>query len=138
MRQLHNRGFTLIELLVVIVIIGILSGIVLASLNESRAKSRDARRVQDLHQIENALAIYSANNGLYPVAATEVTLTGSDTASTALIGGGMIPSMPQDPNNLAQYTYQTNAGGTTYTLGFCMETSSIGDYTADCDNTITR
>lgn len=37
-----NRGFTLIELLVVIAIIGILSSVVLASLNTSRNRGKDA------------------------------------------------------------------------------------------------
>lgn len=50
-----SRGFTLIELLVVIAIIGMLSSVVLASLNSARSKSRDSRRLEDLKQIANTI-----------------------------------------------------------------------------------
>lgn len=59
----RTRGFTLIELLVVISIIGLLSSIVLASLNSSRQKAYDARRISDIRQLRNALALYSTSNG---------------------------------------------------------------------------
>ena len=52
-----ERGFTLIELLVVIAIIGILSSVILASLNSARKKGRDSRRLQDLRQIVNQIAV---------------------------------------------------------------------------------
>ena len=56
----------MIELLVVIAIIGLLSSIVLVSLNSARAKARDARRLSDMHQILLALEMYYDDNGQYP------------------------------------------------------------------------
>ena len=46
-----KKGFTLIELLVVIAIIGILSSVVLASLNTARGKGADAAVKEDLNNI---------------------------------------------------------------------------------------
>ncbi len=59
----NGAGFTLIELLVVIAIIGMLSSVVLASLNSARGKARDARRNEDLVQIRTALNLYESDNG---------------------------------------------------------------------------
>ena len=52
------KGFTLIELLVVIAIIGILSSVVLVSLNTARAKARDVKSLSDMHQMQIALEFY--------------------------------------------------------------------------------
>ena len=63
-----KKGFTLIELLVVISIIGLLSSVVLVSLNTARAKARDSQRIQNLKQLQLALELYkSNNNGKYPI-----------------------------------------------------------------------
>lgn len=58
----RNKGFTLIELLVVIAIIGILSSIVLASLNSARAKGTDAAIKSTLAQIRTQASLYYDNN----------------------------------------------------------------------------
>ena len=59
-------GFTLIELLVVISIIGLLSSVVLVSLNAARMKSRDAQRKANLTQLSKALELYYSDNNQYP------------------------------------------------------------------------
>ena len=64
MYQNRSRGFTLIELLVVIAIIGILSAVVLASLNTARSKGNDAGVKANLHTVSTQAALYQdANNG---------------------------------------------------------------------------
>lgn len=65
-----KQGFTLIELLVVIAIIGLLSTLAVVALNTARTKSRDAKRVADVKQVQTALELYSGDNNGYPVDGT--------------------------------------------------------------------
>jgi len=58
-----NRGFTLIELLVVIAIIGILSSVVLASLNTARSKGADAAVKSNLNNVRAQAELYYDGNG---------------------------------------------------------------------------
>jgi prepilin-type N-terminal cleavage/methylation domain-containing protein len=60
------KGFTLIELLVVIAIIGILSSVVLASLNTARNKGADAAIKSNLAEARaQAELFYDANSNSY-------------------------------------------------------------------------
>ena len=59
--QSGKKGFTLIELLVVISVISLLSSIVFASLNNARAKARNAKRIQDINQLVNAFNLGYTN-----------------------------------------------------------------------------
>lgn len=103
-----GRGFTLIELLVVIAIIGVLASIVLASLNSARRKSRDARRIADVKQIQLALELYFDANNSYPVGTTLAPLT------TGCGGTPCIPSVPSDPlGGLYPYQALTSASSIT-------------------------
>jgi type IV pilus assembly protein PilA len=58
-----NRGFTLIELLVVIAIIGILSSVVLASLNTARGKGADAAIKANLANARAQAELFYDNAG---------------------------------------------------------------------------
>jgi prepilin-type N-terminal cleavage/methylation domain-containing protein len=123
----RNRGFTLIELLVVIAIIGMLSSVVLASLNGARQKGRDARRLADLKQLQVALELYYSQNGSYPALTTVNTdQAGFATSLAGLISGGAISAIPADPLGGAnEYYYKTTTGGTFYCLGALMETTPV-------------
>ncbi|QSH39323.1 type II secretion system protein [Candidatus Kaiserbacteria bacterium] len=104
-----DRGFTLIELLVVIAIIGILSSVVLASLNSAREKSRDARRIGDIKQLQLALEMYYDSNNGYP-------------STTAALVPSYIPVEPSDPQTSAAYTYEVS-GTSNYVLRTTLESS---------------
>lgn len=66
MKRNLQKGFTLIELLVVVAIIGILSSMVLVSLNKAREKGRDASAKGSLSSIRAAAEIfYDSNDNWY-------------------------------------------------------------------------
>lgn len=53
-----HLGFTLIELLVVVSILGILVGLIVNNLSDSRARARDSQRKSNLNQLKTALRLY--------------------------------------------------------------------------------
>ena len=128
MRYMNKtRGFTLIELLVVIAIIGILSSIVLASLNSARQKGRDARRIADVKQIQLALELYYDAHSAYPTATLY---------ATNLVSEGFISTLPKDPSTNASYSYAALGSGATcssYHLGATLETTGHTALNSDAD-----
>lgn len=131
MSKNYKRGFTLIELLVVIAIIGILSSIVLASLNSARKKGRDARRIADVKQLQLALELYYDANGVYPPALT----------TANIVTPGYIAVMPTDPSDGDSYSYAPWAASgsaatcSSYHLGTDLETSGHTALSNDADTT---
>lgn len=114
-----KAGFTLIELLVVIAIIGILSSVVLASLNSARTKARDTRRVSDLKQVQVALELYYDANSKYPQSLD--ILVGS-------ANGASLPVLPKDPSGVVlnaaggyKYAVNNSTTATMYHLGAALE-----------------
>jgi prepilin-type N-terminal cleavage/methylation domain-containing protein len=72
---MYKKGFTLIELLVVIAIIGILSSVVLASLNSARGKGSDAAIKMNLSNVRaQAELSYDNANGSYANVCADTTI----------------------------------------------------------------
>ncbi|MCK6462376.1 MAG: type II secretion system GspH family protein [Candidatus Pacebacteria bacterium] len=121
-----KKGFTLIELLVVIAIIGILSSVVLASLNSARVKARDAKRVSDLKQIQLAFDMYFDSCGQYPPAGGTSPFMPAGTTNTGCPTGftlaTFLPTIPTDPVNSGSNRYNyVRPSVTAYCLGVDME-----------------
>ncbi|MCL4426820.1 prepilin-type N-terminal cleavage/methylation domain-containing protein [Patescibacteria group bacterium] len=98
--------FTLIELLIVVAIIGILAALIIVSVTTAAAKARDARRQQDLRNMQEALAMYYTANGSYPSTNGnwEGNCSGFGSYPTSGTGGYIpglaptyIPNLPLDP-----------------------------------------
>ncbi len=130
---MNKKGFTLIELLVVIAIIGLLSTLSVLALNSARARSRDAKRVADVKQIQTALEMYYNEAGNYmPTASFAIggaIATGTNTYMK------QIPSAPTPvdgasctvANNTYTYVYQPTSGeGGSYTLTYCLGAATGG------------
>ena len=132
-KHIHRKGFTLIELLVVIAIIGILSSVVLASLNSARRKSRDARRIADLGQLRLALELYFDAARVYP------SVLPGTLATTGCGGSPCIAAVPNDPLSVAgsiPYLYAGLGSGATcssYHIGATLEETTNPVLSNDID-----
>ena len=133
------RGFTLLELLVVIAIIGLIASLTIATLSTARARSRDAKRLQDVKTIQNALNLFAATERVFPnpTATGGLCLTGVDAISKLLIDADSLSSMPKDPQHdgcavpstkpdETHYHYHYESiDGTTFKLWFEVENGDI-------------
>jgi prepilin-type N-terminal cleavage/methylation domain-containing protein len=106
-----RKGFTLIELLVVIAIIGVLSSVVLASLNTARGKGADAAVKSNLANIRAQAEIMYDTMGCY-----SNTGTACAAAAPAAVVAGACPAAGAanifgQANVAAQIAAATTAGG---------------------------
>lgn len=128
-----QQGFTLIELLVVIAIIGLLSTLAIVALGNARMKSRDAKRVSDIKQIQTALELYYNDANSYPVN------LGPSIVTNGITYMAIVPTNPSPASDGGcalgtNYVYAPATSNTSYTLAYCLGAAtggiSIGIHTA--------
>ncbi len=89
MSKRFTRGFTLIELLVVIAIIGILSSVVLASLNTARGKGADAAVKSDLNNMRaQAELSYDTSGNTYASVCVDPSVVKAMAGAASALGLG--------------------------------------------------
>jgi prepilin-type N-terminal cleavage/methylation domain-containing protein len=136
--MMNKKGFTLIEILIVVAIIAILASIVLVGLGPAQQSGRDARRLADLHGIQNALELYYNKCGFYPGTANCASNVSAGTMAAlnaALVGQaaglGINANLPVDPSAAANggYFYESFTGGTSYVIGAKLENTANSVFT---------
>lgn len=112
-KLLFKRGFTLVELLVVIAIIGILTAIVTANFTSAKSKSRDAKRISDLSQIQLALDQAFDKCNMYPPDSSQQLLESTVVCtinSTPYPVSYFITKVPKE-NTTTSYFYTSPSSG---------------------------
>jgi len=123
-RNTTNAGFTLIELLVVIAIIGILSSVVLVSLNSARDKAKNARVMHALDQLRTQMEIYQIDHDGYGAYVWDCS-SGAYDGNTAAINVFNTPEAQGGVKEAVDIVRATAAPDSSYYGGF---TCATGPY----------
>lgn len=83
-----EQGFTLVELMVVIVILGLLATVVVINVLPASDRAAVTKAKADLATLEQGVEMYRLTNMRYPTA---------DEGLQALVGGGQVRRLPDDP-----------------------------------------
>ncbi len=69
-----KTGFTIVEIVVIVGIMAVLTTVIFASLDNSKKKSRDQKRVADISAVQLALEQFFARKNYYPTTITGLEL----------------------------------------------------------------
>ena len=138
--MLKNRksGFTLIELLVVIAIIGILSSVVLASLNTARSKGNDAAIKSDLSGIQTQAALYYDNNSnSYSASASSSPSAATCTAASTVFSDPVVTQAVNGIKSSGGATLLCEAGPSSFAISSNLKTSATSYWCVDSSGNAT-
>ena len=111
-----NNAFTLIELLTVIAIIGFISVIVYANLQDAKKRAQATKIVEEMNQLSKAFELYKTDKGIYPGEAEKdgVKYQNNDAINylnNTLVIPKYIPVIPEygKITDIPDYTYYSGA-----------------------------
>ena len=144
--ELEKKGMSFTEILIVVLIVLILSGLAVSTLNSSRMKARDAKRIADVRRATTALNIFVEEEDGFP-SAEQLILGNPDAAKLCDANvGGIVPAgsecsvtylnmFSRDPKTSNNYVYMSN--GKEFAIYFSTEGTTelglAGDYVATKD-----
>gem|GEM_PF-1826904 len=120
---MKKSAFTLIELLIIIVIVGVITSMTFISLNGTRAKSRDTKRISDIRQLQSALEMYRNDNVNYPPNGGVVAgqpLVGAINNQTYMKKVPVAPGTNDGSCTSDSYTYSQDNSGSSYHITYCL------------------
>jgi uncharacterized protein Smg (DUF494 family) len=116
-----KKTISVLEALLILVVFFAIILFTLGNDGPKRSKSRDAKRITDIGQIQLGLEIYFDKYEQYP------------TSLDPLITEAFLPKMPMDPVDGTPYVYAQLSGGNAYALGASLEEETSMVLSSDTD-----
>ncbi|HMP85146.1 MAG TPA: type II secretion system protein [Candidatus Paceibacterota bacterium] len=125
-----NKGFTLIELLVVIAIISILSTVILSSIQDARLKAQSAKTVQQVREVQNAIAMFVTDNGRFPnpPEGIDILCLGPQDAACYLGASGSPVQVSSDMGDFANINFENNYVDNSFFAKVALAQQKVNNY----------
>lgn len=125
-QNINNQGhktsaglIILIVFLCIIPVIGLMSTLAVVALNNARVKSRDARRVSDIKQVQTALELYYMDAKEYPNLLVSGQNLSFGELNYMIIPNNPTPNDGDCPGDF-EYQYAVKDNGQSYELTYCL------------------